>query len=435
MKNKFIKSTIILMFGGLITKILGMIIKIALTRAVSTKGIGLYSLILPTFNLFITLSSLGLPVAISKIVSENKNNNKKVVLSVIPLMLLFNLLLILLLLILAPFLSKYLLKNDMTYYPLIAIGLTLPFICISSILKGYFFGKEEMFPATISNIIEQIVRLILTITLIPKLMTYSLTIAITAVVLINILSEFSSILVLLIFIPTNKKISLNDFKFDISIIKDLLSISIPTTGSRLIGSLSFFLEPIILTYVLIKVGYSNEYITIQYGIVNGYVYPLLLLPSFFSLAISNALLPVVSNSYSHRNYDYTDYKIKQAIVLSLIIGIPCTLLFMTIPDFFLKLIYNTNEGITYIKIIAPIFILYYIQGPLTTSMQAMNMAKEAMIGTLIGAFLRTILLFILSLLKIGIWGLIISNLVNIIFITTHHFYYVFIKKKKKLNYH
>ena len=266
-------------------------------------------------------------------------------------------------------------------------------------------------------------------------MTYSLTIAITAVVLINILSEFSSILVLLIFIPTNKKISLNDFKFDISIIKDLLSISIPTTGSRLIGSLSFFLEPIILTYVLIKVGYSNEYITIQYGIVNGYVYPLLLLPSFFSLAISNALLPVVSNSYSHRNYDYTDYKIKQAIVLSLIIGIPCTLLFMTIPDFFLKLIYNTNEGITYIKIIAPIFILYYIQGPLTTSMQAMNMAKEAMIGTLIGAFLRTILLFILSLLKIGIWGLIISNLVNIIFITTHHFYYVFIKKKKKLNYH
>ena len=48
MKNKFIKSTIILMFGGLITKILGMIIKIALTRAVSTKGIGLYSLILMT---------------------------------------------------------------------------------------------------------------------------------------------------------------------------------------------------------------------------------------------------------------------------------------------------------------------------------------------------------------------------------------------------
>ena len=75
-------------------------------------------------------------------------------------------------------------------------------------------------------------------------------------------------------------------------------------------------------------------------------------------------------------------------------------------------------------IIAPIFILYYIQGPLTTSMQAMNMAKEAMIGTLIGAFLRTILLFILSLLKIGIWGLIIATSSNIIYVTLQHIYYV-----------
>lgn len=425
MKNKFIKSTIILIFGGLITKVLGMIIKIALTRAISTEGIGLYSLILPTFNLFITLCSLGFPIAISKLVSEGKNNNKKIVLSIIPIMLLFNFILIIILFLISPFLSKYLLNNTKTYYPLIAIGLTLPFICISSILKGYFFGKEQMFPATLSNIVEQLVRLGLTITLIPKLMlAYSLTIAITGVVLINILSEFSSIIILLIFIPKNCKLYLKDFKCDIPLLKDLLDISIPTTGSRLIGSINYFLEPIILTYVLIKSGYSNNYITIQYGIINGYVYPLLLLPSFFTLAISNALLPVISNSYSNKKYDYTKYKIKQAIALSLIIGIPCTILFITIPSFFLKLIYNTTEGISYIKIIAPIFILYYVQGPLTTSMQAMNKAKEAMLGTLIGAIIRTILLFFLSYLHIGIWGLLISSLANIIFITIHHLYYV-----------
>ena len=69
MKNKFIQSTIILIIGGFISKILGMLIKIVLTRAITTKGIGIYSLILPTFNLFITLCSLGLPVAISKIIS------------------------------------------------------------------------------------------------------------------------------------------------------------------------------------------------------------------------------------------------------------------------------------------------------------------------------------------------------------------------------
>lgn len=430
MKNNFIKSTIILILGGFLTKILGMIIKIALTRAISTEGIGIYSLILPTFNLFITLCSLGLPVAISKLISEGRNNNKKIVLSVIPIMLCFNLLLMLILFAIAPILSKYLLKNDATYYPLMAIGITLPFICISSILKGYFFGKEQMFPATLSNIIEQVVRLLLTITLIPNLMHYSLEIAITGVVLINIVSEFSSILILLWFMPKKTCINPYDFKYDVPLLKDLLNISIPTTGSRLLGSLTYFLEPIILTYVLIKVGYSNKFITMEYGIINGYVYPLLLLPSFFTLAISNALLPVISNSYSKNNYNYSKYKIKQAIVLSLIVGVPCTLLFMTIPEVFLKFIYNTNEGIIYIKMIAPIFIFHYIQGPLTTSMQAMNMAKVAMVGTFIGSIIRIILLFILSYLKIGLWGLIISSLANIVFITLHHAYYVCKSLKK-----
>lgn len=429
MKNNFIKSTIILIFGGFITKILGMFIKIVLTRTISVKGIGIYSLILPTFNLFITLCSLGLPVAISKLVSEHKTSNKKIVLSIIPLVLLFNLFLMVLLFIIAPFLSNNLLNNKITFYPLIAIGFTLPFICISSILKGYFFGKEKMFPTTLSNIIEQLIRLALTFLCISKLMKYSLEIAITGVVLINILSEGFSIIVLILFLPRNKKITLTDFHCDKLILKELLGISIPTTGSRLIGSLSYFLEPIILTYTLARVGYSSDFITMEYGIINGYVYPLLLLPSFFTMAISNALLPVVSNSYSHKNYSYTKYKIKQAITISLVIGVPCTLLFMTIPDYFLNLIYNTSKGLEYIKIIAPIFLVYYIQGPLTASMQAMGLAKEAMMGTLIGSIIRTIILFSLSLCSIGMWGFLIANIINILFITLHHFYYVYKKLK------
>lgn len=433
MKNNFIKSTIILVIGGIITKILGMIIKIALTRAVSTKGIGIYSLILPTFNLFITLCSLGLPTAISKLISEGQKNNKKIVLPIIPIMLIFNILLIFILFLIAPILSNNLLKNKTTYYPLIAIGLTLPFICISSILKGYFFGKEQMFPATLANIIEQLIRLLLTIVLIPKLMIYSLKIAITGVVLINIISEGISIIILTLFLPKHISIKPHDFKWNNNTIKELLDISLPTTGSRLIGSITYFLEPIILTYVLTKVGYNNNFITIEYGILNGYVYPLLLLPSFFTLAISNSLLPVISNNYSKKDYKYTKYKIKQAILLSLLVGIPSTLLFMFIPQVFLKLIYNTNEGITYIKVIAPIFLLYYIQGILTTCMQAMNMAKNAMTGTLISSILKIFLLFLLSYLKIGIWGLIIANSINIIFVTLHHLYYVYKLLKKDIS--
>ena len=159
MKNKFIRSVIILMFGGLLSKVLGMIIKIVLTRVIGTSGIGMYSLVLPTFNLFITLCSMGLPIAISKMVSEHKVSNKKIVLPVIPVIIIFNLLLIGIIFLLAPILSNKLLNNKDLYYPLVAIGLTLPFIGISSIIKGYFFGIERMFPNTLSNVIEQLARL------------------------------------------------------------------------------------------------------------------------------------------------------------------------------------------------------------------------------------------------------------------------------------
>lgn len=423
MKNKFIKSTIILMIGGMITKVLGMVIKIVLTRTIGEDGISLYMLVLPTFNLFITLCSLGMPIAISKLVSEDRRRSKKIVLPLIPITIIYNLFLIAILLLIAPILSNTLLHNKDTYYPLIAIGTTLPFICMSSILKGYFFGKEKVFPNTLSNIIEQLVRLALTVILVSKMMRYSLVIAVTTVVLINIISEFSSILVLLFFLPKGK-INPSDFKKDNVILKEVLDISLPNTGSRLIGSITYFFEPIILTNILKYVGYTSNYITLEYGIINGYVYPLLLLPSFFTMAISSAILPVVSNSYSKKDYKYTKYKIKQAIFYSLLIGIPITLIFIFIPSVPLKLVYNTTLGLEYIPKVAPFFILHYIQAPLTSSLNGMGYSKEAMKGTLYGGIIKVLSLIIFSFLKIGLWSLIISSILNIVVVTIHHIYYV-----------
>jgi len=421
MKNKFIKSTIILVIGGGITKLLAMVIKIFLTRAVGDSGIATYMMVLPTFNLFITLCSLSLSTSISKLISERRNS-KRVVLSIIPISLFYNFMLMGILILMAPFIANNLLKNSLTYYPIMAIAFTLPFICISSILKGYFYGNENMSPFVISNILEQIVRLLFIIFVIPKLMVNGITIAICGVVLINVLSELSSIICLILFIP-NKKINISDFKYDKIILKDVLDISIPTTGSRLIGSISYFFEPIILTFILLKAGFDSDYITQEYGIITGYVQPLLLLPSFFTMAISTSLLPVISSSYSKGYYGYARKKLKQALIISLGIGILFTIIFMLIPELLLGFIYNTNLGINYIRIICPFFLLHYIQGPLTSYLQAVNMADVAMRGTLVGAIIKNILLLVLPIF-IGIWGFVISSIVNIFYVTIQHIYYV-----------
>ena len=209
------------------------------------------------------------------------------------------------------------------------------------------------------------------------------------------------------------------------ITKEALSIGIPSTSSRLIGTIGSFLEPVIITFVLLKVGYQTNYITMEYGIINGYVLPLLLLPSFFSYAISNALLPVISNAYANGHKKRAKTKLNQAIFISLLIGIPISLIFIFIPQIPLSIIYKTNLGINYIKVIAPFFLMHYIQAPLTSTLQAMGKSKCAMWGTLIGTILRSVILFVVSLFKVGMWGLIIAIISNIVFTTLHHLYYVY----------
>lgn len=330
------------------------------------------------------------------------------------------------------YIANDLLHEPRSYEALVCISFVLPFISISSILRGYFFGKQRMFPHVISNITEDFIRLIILAIGIPIFLTKGINYAVAFVVLSNIVSELTSILVLFFFLPKNFKITKDDFKPNLNNIKETLNISVPTTGSRLIGSIGYFFEPIILTTVLMKVGYSNSYIVNQYGVLSGYVMPLLTLPSFFTLAISQALIPVVSNSYSNGKYEYTENKIKQGIFFSLLIGIPVTIFFMVNPSLPLKLIYNTNIGISYIKVMAPIFLLHYIQSPISSSLQAMGKAKISMKGTLYGMILRTITLFVGCYLKIGLWGLVVATSINIIFVTCYDGYHVYKILKKRI---
>lgn len=431
-KNKFIKSTLILVVGGLFTKILGMIIRIYQTRILGTYGIGIYSLIIPTFMLLNTIAQFGLPTSLNILVAKNNISSKKLVSSAIIISLLIDSIIFIFLIIFGKNIAINLLKEHRATLGIISIAFILPFISISNMLRSYFFGRQRMYPHVITNVLEDIVRLVLIIILLPYFLKLGINYAVAFIILTNIASELTSIIIFIFLLP-NFKISKKELKPDKKTLKALLSISIPTTGSRLIGSIGYFLEPIILTFVLLKVGYNNKYIVNEYGIVNGYVMPLILLPSFFTQALSNALIPIVSNNYEKHNYHFIKRKIKQAIFYSLLIGIPATIMFLSLPEIPLKYIYNTNLGINYIKFLAPICLLHYIQSPISSSLQAMGKAKISLKGTLYGVIIRTILLFTLSYLKIGIWGLILATSTSIIFVTLYDLYNVNNELNKKID--
>lgn len=424
MKNKFIKNTLILIIGGFITKILGMIIKIIMTRNISDYALSLYMFSIPSYNLFITLVNAGMQISISKLISENKIEKRKIMSTAITISLAISFILVLLIL----FFSKYivlLMHNKDLYYPILSTILSLPLIGITSVIKGYFLGQNKMHVQVISNFIEQLIRISLFIIILPNINNNIS--QVTFIIGSNMISEAASIFVMSMFLPKKSINKKNIFSFDKKIKNEIFSISIPSTTSRIIGTISYFFEPIILTNLLIINGYNNNYITYEYGIITGYSMQLLLLPSFFSMAISQSIIPLISNAYTNKKYDYIKKKIKEILSISFIIGTIFTVIIMVNPNFFLNLVYDTTKGSNYIRLMAPFFILLYIQTPLTSILQSINMAKESMKSTIYGVIIKTILMIVLSFLKFGIYSFVIPLLVNIIFVTIHN--YIVIKKK------
>ena len=421
MKEKFIRSTIVLIIGGLLTKILGMIIRVITTRIIGLNGIGLYMMIMPTYGLFITIATLSLPIAISKLVSENTRNNKNVILGIIPIAMIINTLLVLVLVLSSKFISHNLLQNEKLYTPILAMSITLPFITLSNIIRGYFFGKEQMIPHVTSNIIEQIIRIIMTIIITPYLLKYGIISVITGIILYNVISEIISTLILFLFIPKNIKITKKDIIPNYDNIRDIFKISIPTTAGRIISAVCVFLEPVIITYVLLKIGYTNNEITNEYGIISGYVFPVVMMPQFLSAAISNALLPTISRYYAENNKKQIKRKLIQSIAFSFIIGTVFTTIFILFPSESLRLLYNETHGSNYLIYAAPIFLLTYIEGPIISTLQATNNANTIMKSSLIGGIIKLVILFFTLHLDIKMYSLLIATFIQYLVILIYQY--------------
>lgn len=427
-KNLFIKSTLILICSGFLTKILGFVIKVIYTRIIGEYGISLYAIAAPTYSLLLTIATLAIPISISKLVSENKGRSIRILTSAAFLILSINFLLILLILLTRDFLATTLLKEPLASPILLAFALTLPFVSISSVLKGYFAGKQNMVPHATSNIIEQIIRLIIIVIVLPILMEKSVMHAVIGLILLTIISEISSIIVFLFFIPKHI-----DFKTNLlpskKHTKDILNISVPTVSSRIIGNIGYFLEPIILTNLLLFSGYPSSYILREYGAYNAYSLALLTMPGFFIAAISTSLLPEISKFHGENNTKMIKRRIHQSIIFALLIGIFFSFIIFTFRDTLLFSLYNTASGSNYIKVLAPFFVLFYLEGVLTSSLQALGYAKVTMNITLWGVILKLLVMAILSLCHIGIYSLVIAEIINILFVVLLN-----IKYLKKLTY-
>ena len=173
MESKFLRGTFFLTAASLISKILGFIYIIPFTALVGTQGYALYKYAYGPYTILLSLSTIGLPLAVSKFVSKyNELGNYRVGLTLLRygmyLMIISGMVSFIALYISAPFLAELLINpNDQTGNSLEDVQIVIRLVSFAlliipamSIFRGYFQGSHSMGPSALSTVIEQVVRII-----------------------------------------------------------------------------------------------------------------------------------------------------------------------------------------------------------------------------------------------------------------------------------
>jgi stage V sporulation protein B len=430
--SKFLKGTFILLIAGLITRVLGFINRIVIARSIGEEGVGLYMMAYPTFILVVTLTQMGLPVAISKNIAEaqakgNHQEVKKILVVSLAITISLSLIFTPALILLAPILSTTLFTDPRTYYPLVAIAPVVPIIAVSSVLRGYFQGRQNMRPSAVSQILEQLVRITLIAVMTKAFLPYGIEYAAAAAMVAAIIGEIVSLLYLMTTFKLKKRFRVrkNFFKSVHSgkkTFKELMEIALPTMGSRMIGSISWFFEPIVVAHSLALAGVLAIEATKQYGSLTGFAMPLLLLPSFITYSLATSLVPAISEANSKNNHKLIEHRLQQALRFAFLTGGLSVIVLYVLADPLMELMYGSTKGSYFIRLMAPFFLFYYYQGPLQAVLQALNLARAAMINSLIGAVVKTAVIFLLaSQPSFGIKGVALGIIVGFVLVTVLHF--------------
>ncbi|MCM3401544.1 stage V sporulation protein B [Cytobacillus oceanisediminis] len=430
--SKFLKGTMILLAAGLVTRVLGFINRIVIARFIGEEGVGLYMMAFPTMILVVTITQLGLPVAISKNVAEAEAKGdtakiKKILVVSLATTISLSIVFTPALILLAPLLSDTLFTDERTQLPLMAIAPIVPIIAVSSVIRGYFQGRQNMKPAAYSQMIEQVVRISLIALMTKAFLPYGIEYAAAGAMLAAVIGELASLLYLMTTFKLKKKFRVRKqfFKFvssGKSTFNELMTVALPTTGSKMIGSVAWFFEPIVVAQSLALAGVAAAAATKQYGALTGFAMPLLMLPSFITYSLSTSLVPAISEANSQNNMRLIEYRLQQALRFAFITGGLAVVVLYVLSDQLMEVMYGSSSGSHFIKLMAPFFLFYYYQGPLQATLQALNLARAAMINSLIGAAVKTAVIFLLaSQPAFGINGVAMGILTGTVLVTMLHF--------------
>ena len=361
-RESFMQAVLALMVSQVLIKILGLVYKLYLTNkpgfgdtgnAICNSGYQIYALLL-------TLSSIGVPNAISKLVSErtalgdNRGAHRifKIAFATFAVIGLTG---TLLLFFGAGYISNVFLQIPEAELTLVALSPSIFFVAISSVVRGYFNGRENMKATANSQTLEQLFKTTLTILFVALIAVVSNSNTIIMAAAANLATTFSTFLsfaYLYIYYKTKRRelwqdVNASTFKKQESIfkvVKRILSVSIPMALSSMMSAINKNIDSFTVVRSL-KTFMSEATAKAQYGILSGKVDTLTSLPLSFNIAFATALVPALSAARAKGDKDTAQKRVSFSLLVTMLIGLPCTVGMFIFSAPILNLLFpNANEG-------------------------------------------------------------------------------------------
>lgn len=341
--QSFLSGALILSLGGLFAKILGALYRIPLTNIIGSFGMGLYQLVFPPYILFLTVAQAGVPVALSKLIAENnqlgnRQKGHKIFTYSFALLFVLGLFSAVTMAALSGVISRVQGNAD-TATAFLIVAPALFFVPITNVLKGYFQGNMNMVPSGVTTVIEQIVKLIVGLTLAVRFMPDVHKAVLGATFAISV-SEFGSLAIMsAVFVvhKTKNKLSLPRLqKNDLSdISKNVFSLAVPVALGGFAMQLSQVIDSVMVVNLL-TVSNATE----MYGLWTGPVNSMLGLPIALSSGVAVSALPGITKAYASGDEVNFKKSFNSAIKLTLVIALPCALGMIALSSPILGLLYG-----------------------------------------------------------------------------------------------
>ena len=422
-KNSFIQGTLIASFSLILIKILGALYVIPFYKIITEEGGTLYSYACNIYSLFLNISTAGIPVAMSMIVSEYialemydaKERSKKVGTKIITLLAIVSFSIVF---FGSNLLAKFLLSDvtgghsiEDVSLVIKAISFCLLIIPFLSILKGYLQGHKYIAPTSFSQVLEQIVR-IAVVLLGSYIAINVLHKSIKIGVCVALSGAFFGGLVAYIYLRI--KVKQNKSSFQVSdkkdnvknsvIAKKLLSYCLPIVMIAIIDNLYTLVDIKLIVKGLNMIGYSAMQAEVVSGIVSTWAPKICTIIIAIATALTTNIIPHVTTSFIKKDMKGVIYRVNQALSTMLIITIPMSALLFILSNEAYSIFYgSSNYGGLILKFSAISHIFFGLWSVLNSSLQSMKKFKIIYINSIVGLATNALLDLPLILLfnKIG----------------------------------